>query len=139
MHIKSWLLPCLFSLSMPLAAAQDQTPESPLFSDDGYRIGHYRSPTPTAIDDARTLDTPALRRLLAQRPDAALLNVQAPDWRNGLFIEQQARMQIPGSHWLSNVGKGTLDAQWPLERAVPVPLTDTPYQNSSQNRPLRLR
>jgi hypothetical protein len=129
MHIKSWLLPCLFSLSMPLAAAQDQTPESPLFSDDGYRIGHYRSPTPTAIDDARTLDTPARRRLLAQRPDAALLNVQAPDWRNGLFIEQQARMRFreatgcPMSarvRWMHN-GRWSAPCRYPS----PIPRTRT--------------
>ncbi|ANG62912.1 hypothetical protein A8C75_10725 [Marinobacterium aestuarii] len=118
MNIKSWILPPLLclsvALSLPLSAAQSETPgnDATLFSADGYRIAQYRSPTPAAIDQAHTLDTAALQALLQQRPDTALLNVQALEWRNGVFIEQEARMQIPGSYWLPNVGKGALESRW---------------------------
>lgn len=118
MNIKSWILPPLLclsvALSLPLSAAQSETPgnDATLFSADGYRIAQYRSPTPATIDQARTLDTAALQTLLQQRPDTALLNVQALEWRNGVFIKQQTRMQIPGSYWLPNVGKGALESRW---------------------------
>lgn len=118
MNIKSLFLPCLIGLSvattLPTAAAQSPTTasESTLFSPDGYRIAQYRSPTPADIAQARTLDTAALQALLLQRPDTALLNVQALDWRNGVFINLKERLQIPGSYWLPNVGKGVLEQPW---------------------------
>ncbi len=118
MKLAIWLLPSLLSLSLPLLAevlaAKPAASEamSSLFSVDGYRISQYRSPTPSQIDDAVTLDTTALRRLLEQHPDTALLNVQALTWRNGVFIEQAPRNQIPGSLWLPNVGKGKLEPRW---------------------------
>jgi PQQ-dependent catabolism-associated CXXCW motif protein len=120
MNIKSSTLTCLYTLpltialSLPLSAAQDPSgiTDATLFSTDGYRIAQYRSPTPASIDAAQTLDTRGLQTLLQQRPDTALLNVQALDWRNGVFIEQQPRMQLPGSLWLPNVGKGVLEPRW---------------------------
>jgi PQQ-dependent catabolism-associated CXXCW motif protein len=118
MNIKSCTLHSLLclsvALSLPLSAAQSETAgnEATLFSADGYRIARYRSPTPATIEQARTLDTAALQLLLQQRPDTALLNVQALQWRTGVFIEQEVRMQIPGSYWLPNVGKGALESRW---------------------------
>ncbi len=114
MNIKSWLFPVLLALPLPLMAAPAVAPDpaSALFSADGYRIARYRSPTPRQIDDAVTLDTAGLRTLLEQYPDTALLNVQALTWRNGVFIEQEPRDQIPGSLWLPNVGTGDLEPRW---------------------------
>ena len=45
--------------------------DTPLFSADGYRLSHYRSPTPLTHEHARTLDTVALQQLLmgARRHD----------------------------------------------------------------------
>ncbi|UTW12675.1 rhodanese-like domain-containing protein [Marinobacterium rhizophilum] len=107
-------LPLVLLLSLPLCAAQAPSgaTNAALFSIDGYRVAHYRSPTPASIDTAQTLGTRALQALLQQRPDAALLNVQALDWRNGVFIEQKPRMHLPGSLWLPNVGKGVLEPRW---------------------------
>lgn len=115
----------MFCLSLPLHAAQA------LFSDDGYRIARYRSPTPQQVDGGLTIDTADLQQLLAQVPTPVLLNVQALDWRAGIFIEREPRQQLPGSLWLPNVGKGELEPRWEryfrteLERATGG-ATDTP-------------
>lgn len=86
--------------------------ESALFSADGYRLGQYRSPTPSQAEHARTLDTAALQLLLAERPDAALIDVYRRQWLNGLFIEDEVHANLPGSLWLANTGDGQLDARW---------------------------
>ncbi|MFC6673870.1 hypothetical protein [Marinobacterium aestuariivivens] len=123
MNIKSCLLSLLLLLPVTATANPTATGES-LFSDDGYRIARYRSPTPDRVEGGRTLDTGSLQRLLGQNPTPALLNVQALTWRDGIFVEQEARYQIPGSRWLPNVGKGVLEPRWEqyfrneLERAT---------------------
>lgn len=104
--MKTIILLLTLCLTLPPASAET------LFSADGYRIAHYRSPTPDRVEGGRTIDTAMLQRLLAQDPKPGLLNVQALDWRHGVFIEQKSRDQIPGSHWLPNVGKGTLEPRW---------------------------
>ncbi|GGO75589.1 rhodanese domain-containing protein [Marinobacterium nitratireducens] len=98
----------LLSLCFPISLAW----AGALFSPDGYRIDRYRSPTPDRVDGGRTVDTATLQTLLQQNPPPVLLNVQALDWREGIFIEQHPYHQIPGSHWLPNVGKGRLEPRW---------------------------
>ena len=86
--------------------------DSALFSADGYRLTQYRSPTPATAEHAHTLDTPALQRLLAERPDTALIDTYRRQWLNGLFIEDEVHANLPGSLWLANTGDGQLDARW---------------------------
>ena len=40
-----------------------------LFDADGYRSSQYRSPTPSSLEGVQVVDTPALQKLLAERPD----------------------------------------------------------------------
>ena len=82
-----------------------------LFSYDGYRLLRYRSPTPLKSDYARTVTTEQLVQLLQQKPAPALLDVQPIPW-NGVFIEQQPRLHLPGSMWLPNVGQGEPEERW---------------------------
>ena len=82
-----------------------------LFSYDGYRLLRYRSPTPLSSDYAQTVNTQQLIDLLQQTPKPALLDVQPIPW-NGVFIEKQPRMHLPGSMWLPNVGQGEPEERW---------------------------
>ena len=84
--------------------------EPALFSVDGYRIEHYRSPTPAQHPHASPLDTPALQRLLLEQPHARLIDVYRRPWRHGRFIEDQAHANLPDSLWLANAGDGELSA-----------------------------
>ncbi|WP_366915224.1 PQQ-dependent catabolism-associated CXXCW motif protein [uncultured Pseudomonas sp.] len=86
--------------------------EAPLFSADGYRLSHYRSPTPLSHDYARTLDTAALQQLLRERPETRLIDVYRRQWLHGQFIEDDLHANLPNSLWLANTGDGELAAQW---------------------------
>lgn len=99
------LMACL-SLSV-LAQA-----EVPLFSAEGYRLTHYRSPTPASSEHAITLDTPALQQLLRREPRTRLIDVYRRQWLHGLFIEDEVHANLPGSLWLANTGDGQLDPPW---------------------------
>ena len=100
------------SLLASLLLATPALAEAPLFSADGCRLGHYRSPTPAQAEHARTLDTAAVQRLLAEHPETALIDVYRRPWRHGRFIEDETHANLPGSLWLANTGDGQLDAQW---------------------------
>ena len=69
------LRPSLAALSLSLLLGTAQA-ETALFSADGYRIGLYRSPTPTQLQGASIIDTPALQDLLKQL-DETLRRVSA--------------------------------------------------------------
>ncbi len=86
----------------------------------GYRMSHYRAPTPASVPGARTLTTHALRALI-EREKPVLVDVQAvivrPDVRDEFGIDwlpNKARFHIPESVWLPNVGYGRLSA--PMDR-----------------------
>lgn len=102
----------LLVLNGLLALACMAHAEPPLFSAAGYRIEHYRSPTPTHNEYARPLDTEALQRLLIEQPHARLIDVYRRPWRHGQFIEDEAHANLPDSLWLANTGDGELDTQW---------------------------
>ncbi len=102
----------LLVLNGLLALACMAYAEPPLFSASGYRIEHYRSPTPTHNEYARPLDTTALQRLLIEQPHARLIDVYRRPWRHGQFIEDEAHANLPDSLWLANTGDGELDMQW---------------------------
>ncbi len=98
------LLLCLALATAPLRA-------DTLFTADGYRADRYRSPTPAQVEGARTLDTAALRELLAREPQALLVDTLRSPWLHGRFTGEEHR-NIPGSLWLANVGEGVLEPQW---------------------------
>ncbi|CDF93593.1 MULTISPECIES: PQQ-dependent catabolism-associated CXXCW motif protein [unclassified Pseudomonas] len=83
-----------------------------LFSPQGYRIDRYRSPTPDAVEGARTVDTPALQQLLEQTPTPVLIDVYRRPWVQGRFIDNEPHANLPGSLWLANTGDGELDSIW---------------------------
>lgn len=86
--------------------------DTPLFSADGYRLSHYRSPTPLTHEHAHTLDTAALQQLLREQPGTRLIDVYRQQWLHGQFIEDEVHANLPNSLWLANTGDGELNAQW---------------------------
>lgn len=99
-------------LTTSLLATSIILADTNLFSADGYRINHYRSPTPLTSEYGRTLDTDALQQLLREQPNTRLIDVYRRQWLLGHFIEDEAHANLPNSLWLANTGDGDLDAQW---------------------------
>ncbi|WP_277052908.1 PQQ-dependent catabolism-associated CXXCW motif protein [Zestomonas thermotolerans] len=102
-------LALLALLPLPAGAAND---DPTLFTADGYRQSLYRSPTPERAEHAVTLDTAALQKLLAERPETRLIDVYRRPWVNGRFVNDEEHRNIPGSLWLANTGDGQLTPQW---------------------------
>jgi PQQ-dependent catabolism-associated CXXCW motif protein len=105
-------LPKLLILTASLLLTSAALAEAPLFSADGYRLSHYRSPTPLSHDNARTLDTAALQQLLREQPQTRLIDVYRRQWLHGQFIEDELHANLPNSLWLANTGDGQLTPQW---------------------------
>lgn len=81
---------------------------------NGYRMSHYRAPTPASVPGARTLTTQALLTLIEEKA-AVLIDVQAvtvrPDVEREFgisWLPNKTRYHIPNSTWLPNVGYGDL-------------------------------
>lgn len=81
-----------------------------LFTDDGFRMARYRSPTPDHHQQAVTLSTQDLIDLLHTHPNMPLLDVRPADVINGQFVLTKPHTSIEGSLWTPNVGEGVLDA-----------------------------
>jgi PQQ-dependent catabolism-associated CXXCW motif protein len=81
---------------------------------DGYRLDHYRAPTPDRVPGGVTLDTAGLLELI-EREGPVLIDT-APALRtgetdfSGRWLVAEPRRSLPGSLWLPNVGYGSLDA-----------------------------
>lgn len=87
----------------------------PDFSWDGYRIAHYRAPTPEAAEGGQRLSTDQLAHMLDNSlKTPILLDVQPVRWQSGIFLVSHPRLNLPGSHWLPNVGLGEPDEHWTL-------------------------
>ncbi len=89
--------------------------ESELYSGDGYRIAEFRAPVPAAVPSCTTIGTEQLQALL-QHEDVLLIDVlPAPvkpkDRPANLLWLPPPRNNIPGSHWLPNVGYGALSVE----------------------------
>ncbi len=94
------LLPKLlrYSLLVLLAGLSPTTwadNEASLFSAAGYRLSHYRSPTPASVEHATTLDTAALQQLLQRQPHTRLIDVYRRHWLHGQFIEDEEHANLP--------------------------------------------
>lgn len=89
-----------------------------LFTSDGYRIAEFRAPVPASAPPATTLTTSRLQSLMKTRQlvliDVLPAPVKPKDRPADLLWLPPPRYNIPGSHWLPNVGYGALSAE--LER-----------------------
>lgn len=85
---------------------------STLFTEQGYRIDRYRSPTPQHIDGVTTVDTDDLAALLTRNSDLIILDVINLTFRDGRFLLDEAHEALPGAHWLPNTGQGELESRW---------------------------
>ncbi|MBT3046795.1 MAG: PQQ-dependent catabolism-associated CXXCW motif protein [Candidatus Thiodiazotropha sp.] len=108
----------LLSFLFASASSASTAAESSLFSSDGYRIDQFRAPVPDSVPSGTTITTEQLQTLHRER-DLLLIDVMpAPvkpkDRPDTLLWLPPARDNIPGSHWLPNVGYGALSDQ--LER-----------------------
>jgi PQQ-dependent catabolism-associated CXXCW motif protein len=108
-HLPCYVLPALLYSGCPPAMADSPVP---LLSATGYRLSHYRSPTPASAEHARTLDTAALQTLLHEQPQTLLIDVYPRQWLHGQFIQDPPHANLPGSVWLANTGDGELAPRW---------------------------
>ncbi|SDS85655.1 PQQ-dependent catabolism-associated CXXCW motif protein [Pseudomonas oryzae] len=108
----SRLLAAVLCLLLLFALLPARAGEEQLFSVDGYRLDRYRSPTPTSVEGAQTIDTLTLQRMLESSQPPLLIDVFRRPWLHGQFVGDEPHQNIPGSLWLANVGEGRLEAQW---------------------------
>jgi PQQ-dependent catabolism-associated CXXCW motif protein len=103
-----WLL-VISSAAFASPAAQEDAEH---FSPDGYRIAEFRSPVPDSVPAGKTISTDQLQSLLKAQPVVLIDVMPAPvkpkDRPDNLLWLPPARHNIPGSHWLPNVGYGVL-------------------------------
>lgn len=83
-----------------------------LFDAEGYRSSQYRSPTPSSLEGVQIVDTPALQKLLAERPGPRLIDVYRRPFVQDRFVEDAPHANLPGSLWLANAGDGNLGIPW---------------------------
>jgi PQQ-dependent catabolism-associated CXXCW motif protein len=106
----NYCLPLGLALFALCLLAKPAVADEARFAADGYRINHYRSPTPAHSEYAQTLDTPALQKLLHAQPQTRLIDVYRQPWLHGRFIEDELHANLPDSLWLANTGDGELTA-----------------------------
>jgi PQQ-dependent catabolism-associated CXXCW motif protein len=78
----------------------------------GYRIARYRAPVPEEVPGARRVFFEDVERMMSDGR-TVLLDVLTgdgarPDPATGEWRVLKPRQNIPGSHWLPDVGKGVL-------------------------------
>ncbi|TFH86312.1 PQQ-dependent catabolism-associated CXXCW motif protein [Billgrantia azerbaijanica] len=101
-------LPCaLFTLAVTAFAA-----DGTLFSEAGYRIDRYRSPTPSHLEGARVFDTDTLAAALEGDAAPLVIDVYNLSWQAGRFLATEPHASLPGAHWLPNTGLGKLAPAW---------------------------
>ncbi len=105
---RSVALACLALLASGMGVARAVEPP------DGYRTDDYHAPTPDAVPGGQVVHTAALRALIDD-DRAILIDVlpapRRPDGaKPGAPWMPLPRMDLPGSVWLPDVGRGALDA-----------------------------
>ena len=100
---------CLLTLISPGARSQDRVPEPA-----GYRLDHYRAPTPATLAGARVLTTAEAK--LCWKNGAIFVDVLAHSPRpanlpNETIWREKTRTDIPDSVWLPDTGYGELAAE----------------------------
>ena len=101
---------CAASLLPSLGQAGDAAPPPP----DGYRMSHYRAPTPEQLPGAQRIDAITLAARL-QQDTLWLIDVMPAnriDDADGVsrWLPAQPRRNLAGSVWLPNVGQGAPEA-----------------------------
>jgi PQQ-dependent catabolism-associated CXXCW motif protein len=100
------LLLCLAS-----AFAAEARPPEP----DGYRLDDYRTTTPATINGRKPLGTEEAHRIWAARAAVFVDVLPAPRRPEGLpqgaIWAPRPRLDIPGSVWLPDVGRGALSPE----------------------------
>lgn len=81
----------------------------------GYRIAHYRMPTPPDVPGGTVVDIEQVDRLLSS-DRAILIDVMATegpgaDSTTGQWSLAKPHFNIAGSSWLADVGRGAIDAR----------------------------
>ena len=83
-----------------------------LFTTEGYRATHYRSPTPLEHEHAVLLVPLELKLMLESQRPPVLIDVYRNSWIHGFFTLQEEHYNISGSIWLANCGDGLLSSEW---------------------------
>ncbi|MEZ5930834.1 MAG: PQQ-dependent catabolism-associated CXXCW motif protein [Alphaproteobacteria bacterium] len=97
---------CAWLMGSPALACDIETPE-------GYRLDHYRAPTPCELPGARVANNEQMR-VLVKDQDAVLIDTTPlvhtteTDF-TGRWTVPEPRDNIAGSVWLPNIGYGVLD------------------------------
>jgi PQQ-dependent catabolism-associated CXXCW motif protein len=104
------LLIAYVAFANAMTRADNTAPPEP----DGYRLEHYRSPTPKTLQGARVIITAEAEALWKART-AVFVDVMphAPRPTNlpaGTVWRDKPRLNIPGSIWLPDTGYGALSA-----------------------------
>src|SRR6266852_1915829 len=104
------LVCCLvYVLHLALVLAASAPPPEP----EGYRLDDYRSPTPATVAGRMALGTAETRRLWESRSAIFIDVLPAPrrpeQLPAGTIWAPKPRLDIPGSLWLPDVGRGTLN------------------------------
>jgi PQQ-dependent catabolism-associated CXXCW motif protein len=93
----------------PFLAAEEDTEH---FSPEGYRMAEFHASVPDSVPAGKTITTDQLQSLLKKQPvvliDVMPTPIKPRDRPNNLLWLPPVRYNIPGSHWLPNVGYGAL-------------------------------
>jgi PQQ-dependent catabolism-associated CXXCW motif protein len=85
------------------------------FSSEGYRIAKFRAVVPNSVPGGTTIKTHHLRGLINQHQvvliDVMPASIKPKNSPKNLLWLPPARHNIPGSHWLPNVGYGALSVE----------------------------
>jgi PQQ-dependent catabolism-associated CXXCW motif protein len=99
----------MFSSAFDPAAAA----ASPFDPVTGYRMSHYKAPVEPAPEGVTRLGLDELQRLIAAKKPVLVDVLPAdggrPDRATGIWQLRQPHSDIPGSHWLPEVGRGKLE------------------------------
>lgn len=109
--VRRLLAVCAVLVALPLSRFPARSAEAPP-EPPGYRLDHYRAPTPATLHGARVVTT-AQAQAIWKRGDAAFVDVlpRPPRPRNlppGTLWRDQPHRDIPGSLWLPDTGYGAL-------------------------------
>ena len=105
----------LIFLLMPFAALPVVAADAPPGEPEGYRLDNYLSATPLTIEGRLALNTREAQQAWEGRGAIFVDVLTAPRRPEGLpagaVWAPQPRMDIPGSVWLPDVGRGTLSSE----------------------------
>ena len=108
------LIPLTFLLSVTAgnSVASTEPKSEALFSDAGYRVDRYRSPTPEQATGAVTVDTRAMQALIKDEPGLVIIDVINLEFRHNRFLQTEPHQSLSAAHWLPNTGQGELNQNW---------------------------